>query len=46
VITPPIAGREVLMNAHMRARATLVKMGLSIRVIKVTDVADPLSIAP
>jgi hypothetical protein len=42
----PIAGREVLMDAQMHARATLVEMGPSIRVIKVTDVADPPPGAP
>jgi hypothetical protein len=42
----PSAGREVLMDAQVRARATLVEMGLSIRVIKATDVADPLPSAP
>jgi hypothetical protein len=39
----PITGREVLMDAQMHARATLLKMGPSIRVIKVTDVADSLA---
>jgi hypothetical protein len=42
----PSAGREVLMDAQVRARATLIKMGFSIRVIKATDVADSLPGAP